>query len=182
MTRRLGHLDDLLGRVPRGNHAPETATDPQFRLDREMHEVVRDRPLVRHIFAFDRAVGPPGLDPIGPLSLGHQDLHSSSLSKPLYIGMMPDAATGPVAAQMIERLTAALSPTRLELEDQSQQHIGHAGHDPRGESHFALVIESAAFAGLNRVERQRRVYAALGDLMHERVHALTILAKAPGEG
>lgn len=83
---------------------------------------------------------------------------------------------------MIERLTAALSPTRLELEDQSQQHIGHAGHDPRGESHFALVIESAAFAGLNRVERQRRVYAALGDLMHERVHALTILAKAPGEG
>jgi BolA protein len=96
--------------------------------------------------------------------------------------MMPDAATGPVAAQMIERLTAALSPTRLELEDQSQQHIGHAGHDPRGESHFALVIESAAFAGLNRVERQRRVYAALGDLMHERVHALTILAKAPGEG
>ena len=83
---------------------------------------------------------------------------------------------------MIERLTAALSPTRLELEDQSQQHIGHAGHDPRGESHFALVIESAAFAGLNRVERQRRIYAALGDLMHERVHALTILAKAPGEG
>jgi BolA protein len=83
---------------------------------------------------------------------------------------------------MIERLTAALSPTRLELEDQSQQHIGHAGHDPRGESHFALILESDAFTGLNRVERQRRIYAALGDLMHERVHALTILAKAPGEG
>jgi BolA protein len=95
---------------------------------------------------------------------------------------MPEAATGPVARQMIERLTAALSPTRLELEDQSQQHIGHAGHDPRGESHFALILESDAFTGLNRVERQRRIYAALGDLMHERVHALTILAKAPGEG
>jgi len=94
---------------------------------------------------------------------------------------MPDAATGPVAKEMIERLTAALSPLRLDLEDQSHQHIGHAGHDPRGESHFALTIESAAFTGLNRVERQRKVYAALGDLMRERVHALTIRAKAPGE-
>ena len=82
---------------------------------------------------------------------------------------------------MIERLTAALSPTRLELEDQSNQHVGHAGHDPRGESHFGLRIESPAFAGLSRVDRQRKIYAALGDLMRERVHALTIQAKAPGE-
>ena len=94
---------------------------------------------------------------------------------------MPQAATGPVAREMIERLTAALSPTRLDLEDQSHQHVGHAGHDPRGESHFALTIESPAFEGLNRVERQRKVYAALGELMRERVHALTIKAIAPGE-
>lgn len=95
---------------------------------------------------------------------------------------MPHAATGPVAQQMTERLTAALSPTRLELEDQSHQHIGHTGHDARGESHFALTIESPAFAGLTRVERQRKVYAALGELMRERVHALTIKATAPEEG
>jgi BolA family transcriptional regulator, general stress-responsive regulator len=100
---------------------------------------------------------------------------------------MPEAATGavapgPIAREMIERLTAALAPTRLELEDQSQQHIGHAGHDPRGESHFALEIESAAFAGKSRVERQRMVHAALGELLRERVHALTIRALAPGEG
>ena len=94
---------------------------------------------------------------------------------------MPDAATGPVAREMIERLTAALAPTRLELEDQSHQHIGHAGHDPRGESHFALTIESPVLAGLSRVERQRKVYAALGELMRERVHALTIRALAPGD-
>ena len=94
---------------------------------------------------------------------------------------MPQPATGPVARDMIERLTAALAPTRLDLEDQSHQHVGHAGHDPRGESHFALTIESADFAGLNRVERQRKVYAALGELMRERVHALTIRALAPGE-
>jgi BolA protein len=94
---------------------------------------------------------------------------------------MSSIATGPVAREMIERLTIALSPSRLDLVDQSHQHIGNAGHDPRGESHFALTIESAAFAGLNRVERQRKVYAALGDLMRERVHALTIKAAAPGE-
>jgi BolA protein len=82
---------------------------------------------------------------------------------------------------MIERLTAALFPTRLQLEDQSHQHFGHAGHDPRGESHFALTIESPSFVGLSRVERQRSVYAALGGLMRERVHALTIKATAPGE-
>lgn len=94
---------------------------------------------------------------------------------------MEAAATGPVAREMIERLTTALAPTRIELEDQSGQHVGHAGHDPRGESHFALFIESPAFVGLNRVARQRKVYAALGELMHERVHALTIRASAPGE-
>ena len=94
---------------------------------------------------------------------------------------MSDASSGPVAREMIERLTAALAPTRLDLDDQSARHIGHAGHDGRGESHFALMIESAAFTGLGRVARQRMVYAALGELMHERVHALTIRALAPGE-
>ena len=89
--------------------------------------------------------------------------------------------TGPIAAEMIRRLEDALHPVRLDLEDQSDHHIGHAGHDSRGESHFALTIEAARFAGQNRVQRQRAVYAALGDLMHDRVHALTIKAIAPGE-
>jgi BolA protein len=94
---------------------------------------------------------------------------------------MTSASTAPVAAEMTRRLTEALAPTQLELEDQSAHHIGHAGHDARGESHFALVIESPAFVGQSRVARQRMVYAALGDLMHDRVHALTIKALAPGE-
>ncbi len=94
---------------------------------------------------------------------------------------MTDLATGPVATMMIERLNAALSPTRLDLDDQSERHVGHAGHDGRGESHFALTIESAAFSGKGRVERQRMVYAALGELMDDRVHALSIKAIAPGE-
>ena len=90
-------------------------------------------------------------------------------------------ATGPVATEIKQRLVAALAPVRLELDDQSNHHVGHAGHDGRGESHFALVIESPAFAGLTRVARQRAIYAALGDLMEQRVHALTIKALAPGE-
>jgi len=89
--------------------------------------------------------------------------------------------TGPVAAEMLSLLNSALSPTRMELTDESEQHRGHGGYNPTGESHFSLRIESAAFAGKNRVERQRMVYAALGDLMRERVHALTIKANAPGE-
>ena len=95
---------------------------------------------------------------------------------------MTNQPTGLVAAEIIRRLKAALHPARLDLEDQSARHIGHAGHDGRGESHFALTIEADAFAGMTRVQRQRAVYAALGDLMDNRVHALTIRAVAPGEG
>ena len=94
---------------------------------------------------------------------------------------MNEASTGSVAREMMRRLTEALDPTRLELDDQSARHIGHAGHDSRGESHFALTIESAAFKGLNRVQRQRAVYKAIGDLMPDRVHALNIRALVPGD-
>lgn len=91
------------------------------------------------------------------------------------------ASPGPVATEIERRLTEALSPSSLEVEDQSDHHVGHAGHDSRGESHFAVTIESEAFAGTSRVARQRMVYAALGELMHGRVHALSIKALAPGE-
>jgi BolA family transcriptional regulator, general stress-responsive regulator len=89
--------------------------------------------------------------------------------------------TGPIATEMLRRLNSALSPTRIELIDESEQHRGHGGYNPQGESHFSLWIESEAFTGKNRVERQRLIYGALGDLMKERVHALSIRATAPGE-
>jgi BolA protein len=88
--------------------------------------------------------------------------------------------TGPVATEMLKRL-ATLSPTKVELIDDSEQHRGHGGYNPAGESHFTLKIESPAFVGKSRVERQRMVYAALGELMDARVHALSIRATAPGE-
>lgn len=89
--------------------------------------------------------------------------------------------TGPVAAEMLRRLNSALSPARIELIDDSEQHRGHGGYNPAGESHFTLRIESPAFAGKSRVERQRMIYAALGELMEQRVHALSIRAQAPDE-
>jgi len=82
---------------------------------------------------------------------------------------------------MLARLNSALSPSSVELIDDSEQHRGHGGYNPAGESHFSLRIESPAFVGKSRVQRQRMIYAALGDLMQARVHALSIRAKAPGE-
>ena len=93
-----------------------------------------------------------------------------------------DAKTkGPVAAEIEKRLIEALRPARLEVVDDSEKHRGHAGHDARGESHFSVFVESAAFVGKNRVARQRLVNAALADLLAERVHALTMVTRAPGE-
>jgi BolA protein len=90
---------------------------------------------------------------------------------------------GKVAAEIQSRLMAALAPTALEVIDDSHQHHGHAGH--RGddaESHFTVKISAASFAGQNRIARQRAVYAALGDLVApDRIHALRIVASAPGD-
>ena len=95
---------------------------------------------------------------------------------------MNTVETGPVAAEITRLLQAALAPERLAVIDDSAKHRGHAGHDARGESHFTVEIVSAAFAGQTRVGRHRLVNQALAGLLAERVHALAIKAKAPGEG
>jgi len=89
--------------------------------------------------------------------------------------------TGPVAQEITQLLTAAFTPTRLEVLNDSASHSGHMGDDGTGESHFTVVIESDAFTGKTRVERQRMVNRALGDIPGQRVHALAIRASAPGE-
>ena len=94
---------------------------------------------------------------------------------------MAPSGTGPVAAEIDQRLRAALAPSRLEVINDSARHRGHAGDDGSGESHFTVEIEALAFAGMSRIERQRAVNAALGDLMKARIHALSIRARAPGE-
>ncbi len=92
---------------------------------------------------------------------------------------MTDLATGPVATEITARLTTALAPSQLEVINDSAKHRGHSGDDGSGESHFTVVIESAAFTGKSRLDRQRLVNHALGDLMVDRIHALAIRATAP---
>ena len=89
--------------------------------------------------------------------------------------------SGPLANEMEQLLTAAFTPTHLAVINDSARHHGHSGDDGSGESHFTVEIESAAFAGLSRLERQRMVNRALGDIPGTRVHALAIKASAPGE-
>ncbi|WP_121115040.1 BolA family protein [Croceibacterium ferulae] len=89
--------------------------------------------------------------------------------------------TGPLANEMEQRLRAALAPTLLEIINDTAQHLGHAGDDGSGESHFTIVIEAEVFAGVSRVERQRMVNRALGDIPGNRVHAVAVRASAPGE-
>ncbi len=88
---------------------------------------------------------------------------------------------GAVQTEMERLLSAAFNPTRLAVVNDSASHRGHSGDDGSGESHFTVEIEAAAFAGKSRLERQRMVNRALGDIPGQRVHALAIRARAPGE-
>jgi len=95
--------------------------------------------------------------------------------------MMETESKGPVAAEIEKRLLAELSPITLNVINDSAKHHGHAGDDGSGESHFTVEIECAEFAGQSRLNRQRMVNKALGDIMRDKVHAMAIKASAPGE-
>ena len=78
-------------------------------------------------------------------------------------------------------LRESLRPTRLEIEDQSYRHAGHAGARPEGETHFHVIVVADVFTGKSRVERQRMVYDALKELMASRIHALSLATLTPAE-
>jgi BolA family transcriptional regulator, general stress-responsive regulator len=78
-------------------------------------------------------------------------------------------------------LRERLDPTRLVVEDESQQHFGHAGWREGGETHFRIDVVSRAFEGKSRVERHRIVNGLLAEAFERGLHALAIQAKAPGE-
>jgi BolA protein len=94
---------------------------------------------------------------------------------------MTDPFTGPLAAEIDKRLREALAPAYLLVTNDSARHRGHSGDDGSGESHFTVEIVAARFEGLSRVERQRAVNSALADLLRDRIHALAIKVRAPGE-
>ncbi len=80
-----------------------------------------------------------------------------------------------------EKLLAEFSPAELTVEDESARHEGHAGARPGGGTHFRVRIVSEAFCGLSRVERQRRIHAALGEELRTQIHALSLSAITPAE-
>jgi BolA protein len=88
---------------------------------------------------------------------------------------------GAIFEAIQNKLTEAFSPTRLEIEDDSARHAGHAGASASGESHFNVVIQAQAFQGAPKVARQRMVYRTLAEELAGPLHALSVKALAPGE-
>ncbi|MBL8587130.1 MAG: BolA family transcriptional regulator [Methylobacteriaceae bacterium] len=86
-----------------------------------------------------------------------------------------------VKERISDKLTAAFAPAHLEVIDESHRHHGHAGWKEGGETHFRIKVVSAAFAGKSRIDRHRAINAALAAELADRVHALAIEARAPGE-
>jgi BolA protein len=80
------------------------------------------------------------------------------------------------------KLTEAFMPESLTVVDESDQHQGHAGHRPGGQTHFRVYIVAAAFHGKTRIDRHRMINSVLSAELAAGVHALAIHAKAPGEG
>ncbi len=84
-------------------------------------------------------------------------------------------------ASMREKLMIGLTPTRLDIINESELHAGHRSSPGTGESHFRIVVVSPEFSGKSRVERHRMVNALLAEELAGRVHALALRTYAPGE-
>lgn len=85
-------------------------------------------------------------------------------------------------ADVEHRIRQAIQPESLLMLDLSHLHKGHAGDRPYGQSHYHAIIKASAFAGQSRVARQRMVFAALGSIVDNEVHALSMELRAPDEG
>ncbi|WP_144393609.1 BolA family protein [Pleionea sediminis] len=70
-------------------------------------------------------------------------------------------------------LNKELSPTHLEVIDDSHLHAGHAGAKS-GKGHFTVVITSPSFEGKRPLQCHQMIYSALGELMQTDIHALSI--------
>ena len=79
-----------------------------------------------------------------------------------------------VSAEIRERLEARFSVQEVEVIDESDQHIGHAGYQEGGESHFRVRLRAPELGGLTRIARHRAVHDALGPDLIGRIHALAL--------
>ena len=86
-----------------------------------------------------------------------------------------------VTTQIKEKIEKDFKPEHFEIINQSDKHIGHAGHDGSGESHFKLIVVSRVFCGYNRIQRHRMVNKALETLLPSKIHALSLSLHTPSE-
>lgn len=85
------------------------------------------------------------------------------------------------ADRIASRLAETFAPTLLQVADESARHAGHAGAGEGGETHFAVTMVAAAFAGQGRVDRSRAVHAALAAEFATGLHALSLTLRTPAE-
>ena len=90
-------------------------------------------------------------------------------------------ASSPTVEETQTRIEAALSPDHVEINDDSAHHAGHQGNRAHGGAHLTVTVVAPAFAGKSLVERHRMVYAAVGDLMQQQIHALSMNTHSPEE-
>lgn len=79
-----------------------------------------------------------------------------------------------LAEQIKSRLETGLNPESVEVIDESEQHIGHAGYQDGGESHWRVIIKASALDEMTRVARHRAIHSAIGADIIGKIHALAI--------
>jgi BolA protein len=109
------------------------------------------------------------------------DFRGNTDKAPRCLDLMWVCSMGEMAESIERKVKSALAPQRFEIVDESSRHAGHAGARSEGESHFRIVVVSAAFDGKPRVQRQQMVYAALGDEFARGLHALAMTTLTPAE-
>jgi len=85
------------------------------------------------------------------------------------------------AARIRQALESAFAPARIQVEDDSHRHAGHAGARPEGETHYSVAVVSQSFIGMNRVARSRAVHAVLAAEFGAGLHALSLRLLTPEE-
>lgn len=80
-----------------------------------------------------------------------------------------------------KKITEAFCPTTLKITDESHKHVGHAGYQEGGESHFHLVIVTEDFEGKSRVARHKMVNQLLAEELRTSIHALSLTLLTPTE-
>jgi BolA protein len=132
------------------------------------------------------------LKPATPCRFISFELHdffigSNRTLRPLRFSALTSASTRRKTPRMLvkeditRKLQDAFAPDSVEVIDESEQHHGHAGHRPGGQTHFRVYIVANAFAGKSRLDRHRMINQVLADNLAGGVHALAIHADAPGE-